>query len=272
MTTKPNIKVVLSGSGVKYFCHIGALQALEKYYNITHICGTSGGAIVAALYASGFGFDHRPGFRGSLEDLSLQLLPKKYINYSWNPLAKPYGLVKTNAFKDIFNALLIHQFNSTFVDLSIVTVNLEDGEHVIWNRNNPIHIPDAVVASMSIPLVFEYSRLHGKIHVDGGVAANFPVDIYGTGEDVIGVKIKSTNKKNNLNGISNFISSVVDTMIMSVEREHMSDAMYARIIDIPIDYPTTGFNVTISDAKRMIKVGYEYTVRLLENQSLRVHP
>lgn len=48
------IGLVLSGGGIRGVAHIGAIKALEEYgIYVTHIAGTSAGAIVGSLYASG---------------------------------------------------------------------------------------------------------------------------------------------------------------------------------------------------------------------------
>src|SRR5689334_13546450 len=52
---RPKIGLVLSGGGAKGFAHIGVLKALEKAgVKIDYIGGTSMGAVVGGLYASGY--------------------------------------------------------------------------------------------------------------------------------------------------------------------------------------------------------------------------
>ena len=51
--TRKKVKLVLSGSGTRYPCFIGTIQRLlEEGYEIEEVCGTSGGAIIAAGFAS----------------------------------------------------------------------------------------------------------------------------------------------------------------------------------------------------------------------------
>ena len=53
--SRPKIGLVLSGGGAKGFAHIGVIKVLEKAgVKIDYIGGTSMGAIVGALYASGY--------------------------------------------------------------------------------------------------------------------------------------------------------------------------------------------------------------------------
>ena len=52
---RPKVGVVLSGGGAKGLAHIGALKVIEEAgIEIDYIGGTSMGAIVGALYASGY--------------------------------------------------------------------------------------------------------------------------------------------------------------------------------------------------------------------------
>jgi NTE family protein len=53
--SKPKIGLVLSGGGAKGFAHIGVLKVLEQAgVKIDYIGGTSMGAVVGGLYASGY--------------------------------------------------------------------------------------------------------------------------------------------------------------------------------------------------------------------------
>ena len=52
---EPKVGLVLSGGGAKGLAHIGALKVIEEAgVKIDYIGGTSMGAIVGALYASGY--------------------------------------------------------------------------------------------------------------------------------------------------------------------------------------------------------------------------
>lgn len=52
--TRKSVYVAFSGGGAKAIIHIGALDYIEKHHDIKGVSGTSAGAIVAALKASGF--------------------------------------------------------------------------------------------------------------------------------------------------------------------------------------------------------------------------
>ncbi|RLD71831.1 MAG: alpha/beta hydrolase, partial [Bacteroidetes bacterium] len=51
---KKNVALVLSGGGARGIAHIGVIEELEKQgFNIKSISGTSMGALVGGIYATG---------------------------------------------------------------------------------------------------------------------------------------------------------------------------------------------------------------------------
>lgn len=73
----PKVGVVLSGGGAKGYAHIGALKVIEEAgVKIDYIGGTSIGAIVGALYASGYSPDELEEIMYSL-DLSSMIMNEK---------------------------------------------------------------------------------------------------------------------------------------------------------------------------------------------------
>src|SRR5690625_1989563 len=75
---RPKVGLVLSGGGAKGYAHIGALKVIEEAgVKIDYIGGTSIGAIIGALYASGYSADELEKIMYSL-DLNDLILNKKY--------------------------------------------------------------------------------------------------------------------------------------------------------------------------------------------------
>jgi NTE family protein len=50
---KPKATLILGGGSALGLAHIGALEALERHFEISGIIGTSMGAIIGALYSCG---------------------------------------------------------------------------------------------------------------------------------------------------------------------------------------------------------------------------
>ena len=86
------IGLVLSGGGMRGAAHIGAIKALEEHgIYPTHIAGTSAGAIVGALYASGYNWDDILRFFKSISILDIT----KYA------IRKP-GILDADKFQNLF--------------------------------------------------------------------------------------------------------------------------------------------------------------------------
>ena len=69
---QPKVGLVLSGGGAKGFAHIGVLKEIEKAgVQIDYIGGTSMGAIIGGLYASGYSPDQIEKIMGEVDFMSL---------------------------------------------------------------------------------------------------------------------------------------------------------------------------------------------------------
>lgn len=255
---------------MRYPAFVGALKALRDL-NVepTFITGVSGGAIVATAYACGYGFSEQK----NLVKLVHDTLPGKngLIKLRWAPFVKPYGLYSTKPIERVFNKVFPSDITKLYTPLNIVTVDLETRTHKIWDSvsGHDVPLPKLVLASMSIPVVFEYQTIQGKVHVDGGVANNFPLDIYGTGQDVIGIKIVGKGaKRQKIKSISDFVSATVSTMIEASETEHVEDAMFARTVYIETDVSGLDFNLTSAQAEELMADGWNQTMRQLRKRKI----
>ena len=246
-----DVKVVLSGSGLVYPAHVGGLEALVySGRNISRICGVSGGAIIAAAYGAGY----TVGDRG-LRRLVLQTLPSEQnlIDWSWWPF-NGYGMIKGDRVLKMLRKVLPPTFKDLEVPVDVVAVDLESKEHVVFNpeKTPDADLPLVVRASLSIPLVFAYVEMAGRIFVDGGVAANFPLDIYGTGEDVLGFRIRHEGSGKPIKGFVDYVTSVIDTMLEASVREHMEDAVFARTINLKTKGSGLNFKLTRLEAESLM--------------------
>ncbi|HNT51348.1 MAG TPA: patatin-like phospholipase family protein [Cyclobacteriaceae bacterium] len=145
--------LVLSGGGARGIVHIGVLKALDEM-GITFDCisGTSAGSIVGALYAAG----HKPD---SIFDLVKNLSVFKAVRpaFAWTGLLTLDGL-KDVLIKNIPN----NDFNKLKIPLTIAATDIKNGQ--IHYFNNGELIP-AVLASSSIPAIFNPVHLNGKLYV-----------------------------------------------------------------------------------------------------------
>jgi NTE family protein len=179
---RPRIGLALGGGGAKGLAHIPMLEALDELsIQPAMIAGTSVGAIIGALYASGLsGKDIR--------DLVEQFLVQKEDEQQWLPLPRSLrwldfidplngrgGLMSSDDFIAYLGEVMpARRFRDLQIPLKIVTAALWSGEAVILDAG-PL-LP-AIQASMALPGVFPPVKHNGRELVDGGVANPLPYDL-----------------------------------------------------------------------------------------------
>jgi len=198
-TTRPKIGLVLGGGGAKGAAHIGVLKVLEELkVPIDCIAGTSMGAIVGSLYASGMSateieevlttvdwddlFTDNPprkdiDFRRKQEDLNY--LSKISIGIKDGKVALPKGFTAGQKIGVFFQTLMlpvagITDFDKLPIPYRAVAADLETGEMVVIGSGS---LADAARASMSVPGVFPPAEVNGRYLTDGGIVRNLPVDV-----------------------------------------------------------------------------------------------
>lgn len=196
---RPKVGLVLGGGGAKGAAHIGVLKVLEEQrIPIDYIAGTSMGAIVGALYASGLsagelekvitGIDWKDVFSGEPDrrDIDYRRKREDYDILSGLALGikdgrvlMPKGLIKDQKVNVLFETLMLHasqidDFDKLPIPFRAVAADLETGEMVVLKSGR---LADAARASMSVPGAFPPVELNGRILIDGGIVRNVPVDI-----------------------------------------------------------------------------------------------
>ena len=165
---KPGGQVValaLGSGGPRVFAAIGVLKALEaKGYIPDLIVGTSGGAIIGALYAAGFTPDE-------IEAIALDTSLLEVLDFT----ISDYGYIAGHALRAKLVRLLegktIEALKKPF---AAVVTHVETGGMEILNRGNAAL---AVRASMAIPGVFLPVVIEGAHYVDGELVAPVPIRV-----------------------------------------------------------------------------------------------
>lgn len=163
--TKENlVGIALSGGAVRCIGQIGVLEVLDKEeIRIDAISGTSGGAVIGALYASG-----KIGLK-EIEKLARSIkwrdvLMAKFSKRGLISSEKIYRFVK-RIIGDI-------TFDDLEIQLAITATNLRDGEKVVLTKGS---VAKAVQASCSLPVIFTPTEIDGMMLVDGGASSQLPV-------------------------------------------------------------------------------------------------
>lgn len=247
-------RVVFSGCGTVFATYAGVYRAIESEgILITDLCGTSGGAIMCGMIASG---------RNSveIEDIIYHLNLKSFEDYSWNPLYR-MGLIAGDKIYSFLKKVLPGTLGDTEIPLTVITTDIETKECIaLSSKFTPdVLVADAIRASMSIPLMFKYFEIQGRKLVDGGTTNNFNVDGLNKGENVLGVRVKGSHNpkvRPNLSNPGQYIGQVIDCMMEANEREHIEDATYAKILNIQTEYNHLSFDHTKDDMQKMFRLGF----------------
>lgn len=190
MSKYNQIGLCLGGGGARGIAHLGVLKALEELeIPISHISGTSAGALAGCLFSSG---------------LKSDLIFKEIEKSSWWKIMSPSKLsIGLTSHKYIFHLLknLVPEDDFKALDLKfyVCVTNITDGEEWIIDNEN---LHKAVAASCAIPILFEPIIIEEKVCVDGGLLNNMPIEpLKKLDLPIIGVNINEHGKAKDLNSI-----------------------------------------------------------------------
>jgi NTE family protein len=234
---RPRVGLVLSGGGARGATHIGVLKMLEQLHvPIDVIAGTSMGAVVGGLYASGLSgaqiesamaaldwqaaFRDRPprtelDYRRKEEDR--QFLVNLPLGLQGKKLVIPKGLVQGQLLTETLRRLTlpvarISDFDRLPTRFRAVATNLETGARRVIRDGD---LTTAMRASMSVPGLFEPVDYRGELLVDGGLSDNLPIDIArAMGVDILivvdaGFPLQPRKSLNSLTGVTNQMLSIL---------------------------------------------------------------
>lgn len=196
---RPRIGLVLSGGGARGLAHVGVLKVLEQQHvPIDVIAGTSMGAIVGGLYASGMGADQIEKTvlqidwdRLFASRVARQQLPQRRkeedfqiptgieIGYRDGQFRAPQAAVSSRGLETLLRRYTlpvrqIHQFDHLPIPFRAVATDMENGQRVILDHGD---LAIALRSSMSVPGVFPSTEVDGRVLGDGGLVDNLPVDV-----------------------------------------------------------------------------------------------
>jgi len=198
-TRPPRIGLVLGGGGARGGIHVGVLRVLEELRVPVHaIAGTSMGAIVGGLYATGLSADEiedqlrsldwsivfnnkppRPVIEYRRKQDDPNLLVRFEVGFREGRFRFPAGVIATHRPNLMLKLLTlaaggIRDFDELPIPFRAVATDIATGEMVVLAQGD---LPTAILASMSIPGVFAPARIDGRLLVDGGLVRNLPIDV-----------------------------------------------------------------------------------------------
>lgn len=179
----PRIGIALGGGGAKGLAHIPVLETLDGLgLRPNRIAGTSVGAVIGALYASGMsGKSIRElvdGLTVSEDESWLDSLFSEDVArwFSFMELKLGNGgLVDSGVFMDYLQQKLgVERFEQLTIPLQVVAIDFWQREQVVFNSGE---LRAAIQASIAIPGLFEPVNHRGRVLVDGGLVNPVPYDL-----------------------------------------------------------------------------------------------
>lgn len=199
VTERPRVGLVLGGGGARGAAHIGVLRELERQrIPVDAIAGTSMGAIVGGLYATGMSAAELETLVASLDwaaaltdrplrkDLSFRRkqdereFPIDFeLGLRGTELLLPQGVIQGQKLDLLLRELTldvshIRDFDRLPIPFRAIASDIERGEPWVMGKGD---LATAIRASMSVPGVFAPVRVDERLLVDGGIVGNLPVDV-----------------------------------------------------------------------------------------------
>ncbi len=261
---KPKIGLVLSGGGAKGLAHIGVLKVIDSLgIKVDYIGGTSMGAIIGGLYASGYSgkdleylFNH-VDIEALLQDYTPRNSKSFYekrndeiyavtLPFYKFKVGLPSGYSKGLYNFNLLSKLTLHvadvnDFSKLKTPFFCIATDAETGEEVILDKGN---LAKALVTSGALPTLYNPIEIDGKLLIDGGVVNNYPVEeLRKRGADfIIGVDVQDGLKsRDQLNDVTSLLGQI--------NSYSMAEKMTKKIkqTDIYIKPDIKGYNVISFD-------------------------
>lgn len=197
-----NVALVLSGGGAKAFSHIGVLKALEENdIPITYIVGNSMGALIGALYSSGYTpeeiriiMSDREFFLNITKESNISNAcyyqenepDAAFVNFPFT-IDKGFNIqlpLSVYNFNDVDYALMEYFsrpsavseniFDSLMIPFRSVAADIDSSRLVVFREGN---LSKAIRATITFPFFVRPIKIDDVVYFDGGMYNNFPVDI-----------------------------------------------------------------------------------------------
>ena len=273
---RPRVGLALSGGGALGLVEIGIIEWMEKnQIPVDRIAGTSMGAIIGSMYASGMSPDEIESFARKINWDEAFLPEPAYDQIAYRrkqdrrnymvtaPLGIKHGLRGPNGLNSgqaagllldrvAFSDFGITDFDNLPIPFRCVATDMQNGDAVVLSQGS---LGQSVRASMAIPGIFTPVELNGRILADGGMVQNIPVETAkAMGSDVvIAVELHlPPGDAGQLGTLTGVLSRAIDVMIM--QNEHRSLALANAKVRVEMK----GF--TINDYNRLddlVKLGYD---------------
>jgi NTE family protein len=235
------VGLALSGGAVLGCAHIGVLQALdESGIRVTHISGTSIGALIASFYAFGFSGKEIEGIAGVLR---------------WPHLTRPspsrLGLLSQEQLRRTLRSRIGDvQVEEAAIPLAMVATDISTGEKIVMTEGD---LALAASASACFPGIFVPVEREGRLLVDGGLVEHLPLSPLRAWQvdRIIGVDAFLGMTFQRPTRLLDLIKNSVDIVLVQASRRVVEE------VDLLIAPDLHAFSSTeLKDIPGLVKAGY----------------
>ena len=279
---RPKVGLVLSGGGAKGLAHIGVLKVIDSLgIKVDYVAGTSMGAIVGGLYASGYNAEQLDSIFSNVDvDALLQDFTPRgsksfyekrndeiyalTLPFNKFKLGLPSGLSKGLYNFNLLSSLTQHvshvrDFKQLPIPFLCIATDAETGEKVVLDSGV---LAQNMIASGALPTLYSPVEINGRVLIDGGVVDNYPIEeLKARGIDVIiGVDVQDGLKtREELKGVTSVLAQINNfSMIEKMEGKQ-------KATDIYIKPDIKGFTVVAFDkGKEIIGKGKEKALEFVK--------
>ncbi|WP_028390142.1 patatin-like phospholipase family protein [Bacillus cihuensis] len=285
------VDAVFEGGGIRGIAFIGAIQAMEEE-NVEweRLAGTSAGAVIAALVASGYKSYEIRDELSKLDFSKLRgrtILNRVPIIGTFLALVVHLGIYKNNYLETWVDSLLAVKGIKTFADLpegklKIIASDISNGQLLILPDDlvrygmtpADLKVSTAIMMSTSLPFFFRpviwKSKDRNKSYIlDGGLLSNFPIWIFDTDNPRFPTfGFHFVKNEVNINAVIptpiHLFKNIFKTMLQAHDLRYMKEETIERTIQIPTgDISATDFELNKDEIDFLYRSGYNSTKEFL---------
>lgn len=268
---------VFEGGGIRGIALAGAAAAgIDKGYTFDRLVGTSAGAIVSALVASGYNADE---LRDVVSQVEWPDLGGHRSSFRKNlAMVRRLGFQSGRRLERLVRDLLSVKGVRHFGDipeqsLRVVATDLNHGRGLVFPDVLPslgynpadFSVAKAVLMSASVPFVFEPVRIVDRVNgeellmADGAMTARFPSQLVPRDGSAIGFRLRlpvESHFHKTINGPVSLATAVIGAGITAREDLPPLCGPLARMVEVVVDQDSLDFDVSPGRARELFDVGY----------------
>ena len=247
IANQPQLGLALSGGTARTVAHIGAIKALEEAgVRIDCVAGTSGGSLVAALYAAGFsgGEIERHALATRWKHLAAVTMPR-------------LGFLSSHRIQEFLeDAIGEVTFSQLARPLAVVATNLGNGQRRVFTSGS---VGLAVRASCSIPQIFAPCEIDGELYIDGGIFEYLPVAALDAFNPQVVIAVNLGAYRDPLRRPKHILQIILQmTSVVSRQNVPASEALASYVIRPNLSKFSP---FMLERTKEMIQIGYDETLQ-----------